>query len=104
MTETELRKIIEEINPVDREAMKQAEARLDILAKPPGSLGVLESIAIQLAGITGRVKNSINSSAVTVFAADNGVTERQSTYQGTLQESALLQTALAQIYWLQMWV
>ena len=75
MTETELRKIIEEINPVDREAMKQAEARLDILAKPPGSLGVLESIAIQLAGITGRVKNSINSSAVTVFAADNGVTE-----------------------------
>ena len=25
MTETELRKIIEEINPVDREAMKQAE-------------------------------------------------------------------------------
>lgn len=75
MTETELRKIIEGISPVDREAMKRAEARLDILAKPPGSLGVLESIAIQLAGITGRVKNSINSSAVTVFAADNGVTE-----------------------------
>ena len=75
MTEAELISIIEGIKPVDREAMKQAEARLDTLAKPPGSLGDLEAIAIQLAGITGRVQNSINRSAITVFAADNGVTE-----------------------------
>lgn len=75
MTETELRKIIEEIKPVDREAMKQAEARLDTLAKPPGSLGGLEDIAIKLAGITGRVQNNISSSTITVFAADNGVVE-----------------------------
>ena len=75
MTETELRKIIEGIKPVDKEVMKQAEARLDTLAKPPGSLGMLEDIAVQLAGITGRVQNSIKSSAITVFAADNGVTD-----------------------------
>ncbi len=74
MTEAELRNIIEEIKPVDSEAMKQAEARLDALAKPPGSLGCLEEIAIQLAGITGIVKNSINRGVITVFAADNGVT------------------------------
>ena len=75
MTEAELISIIDGIKPVDREAMKQAEARLDTLAKPPGSLGNLEDIAIQLAGITGRVQNSISRSAITVFAADNGVTE-----------------------------
>ncbi len=74
MTETELKNIIEEIKQVDADAMKQAEARLDTLAKPPGSLGVLEDIAIQLAGITGRVQNSLNKGAITVFAADNGVT------------------------------
>ena len=55
MTEAELISIIEGIKPVDREAMKQAEARLDTLAKPPGSLGDLEAIAIQLAGITCRL-------------------------------------------------
>lgn len=74
MTEAELKNIIEGIKQVDTEAMKQAEARLDTLAKPPGSLGMLEDIAIQLAGITGRVQNSINRGVVTVFAADNGVT------------------------------
>lgn len=74
MTETDLRNIIEEIRPADTEAMKQAEQRLDSLAKPTGSLGMLEDIAIQLAGITGQVRNNINRGAITVFAADNGVT------------------------------
>lgn len=74
MTESELKNIIEQINPVDKQAMKQAEARLDSLAKPPGSLGRFEDIAIQLAGITGKVKNNIQNCAVTIFAADNGVT------------------------------
>ena len=75
MTETELKNIIEGIEPADTDAMKRAEQRIDSLAKPPGSLGRLEDIAIQLAGITGRVRNNINNCAITVFAADNGVTE-----------------------------
>ncbi|MCL4424299.1 MAG: nicotinate-nucleotide--dimethylbenzimidazole phosphoribosyltransferase [Firmicutes bacterium] len=39
------------IQPPDGEAMAKARERLDILAKPRGSLGVLEEIAVALAGI-----------------------------------------------------
>lgn len=53
--------------------MQQAQAHLDALAKPPGSLGALEAYAIRLAGITGRLPPDVSRRAVVVFAADNGV-------------------------------
>lgn len=43
------------------------------MPSPPGSLGRLEEISIQLAGITGRVHNALNKKQLLVFAADNGV-------------------------------
>ncbi len=61
------------IKPLDTAAMDAARKRQAQLAKPPGSLGRLEELAIQLAGITGRVNNEINSKHLLVFAADNGV-------------------------------
>ncbi len=73
MTESELKNIIDGIKPADREIMELAEKRLDMLAKPTGSLGRLEDIAIQIAGITGEMKNMIGKSVIAVFAADNGV-------------------------------
>jgi nicotinate-nucleotide--dimethylbenzimidazole phosphoribosyltransferase len=45
------------------------------LAKPPGSLGRLEDLSVQLAGITGKVHNSVKKQHLLVFAADNGVVE-----------------------------
>ncbi len=75
MTENELMNIINEIKPVDEEIMKQAEKRQDSLAKPTGSLGRLEDMSIQLAGITGKIQNNIDKCAIAVFAADNGVVE-----------------------------
>ena len=60
MTENELMNIINEIKPVDEEIMKQAEKRQDSLAKPTGSLGRLEDMSIQLAGITGKIQNNID--------------------------------------------
>lgn len=69
----ELDALVREVLPLDRGAMTAAEEYQARLAKPPGSLGRLEEISIQLAGITGRVHNALNKKQLLVFAADNGV-------------------------------
>lgn len=69
----ELDALVRVVAPLDRSAMTAAEAYQARLAKPPGSLGWLEEISIQLAGITGRVHNALNKKQLLVFAADNGV-------------------------------
>ncbi|HMR68213.1 MAG TPA: nicotinate-nucleotide--dimethylbenzimidazole phosphoribosyltransferase, partial [Anaerolineae bacterium] len=43
------------IQPLDQAAMAAAQSRQSQLTKPEGSLGRLESLSIQLAGITGRL-------------------------------------------------
>lgn len=65
--------LVREVLPLDRSAMTAAEEYQARLAKPPGSLGRLEEISIQLAGITGHVHNALNKKQLLVFAADNGV-------------------------------
>lgn len=69
----ELDALVREVLPLDRGAMTAADEYQARLAKPPGSLGRLEEISIQLAGITGRVHNALNKKQLLVFAADNGV-------------------------------
>lgn len=69
----ELDALVREALPLDRSAMTAAEEYQARLAKPPGSLGRLEEISIQLAGITGRVHNALIKKQLLVFAADNGV-------------------------------
>ena len=49
------------IRPADAAAMDAARRRQAQLAKPPGSLGKLEDISIQLAGITGHIYNGIEN-------------------------------------------
>ena len=65
--------MILEVKPLDETAMAAARQRQAQLAKPPGSLGRLEELSIQLAGITGKVHNKIEKKHLLVFAADNGV-------------------------------
>lgn len=69
----ELDALVREVLPLDRGTMTAAEEYQARLAKPPGSLGRLEEISTQLAGITGRVHNALNKRQLLVFAADNGV-------------------------------
>ena len=67
--------LINSIKPLDKSAMDSAKKRQSCLAKPPGSLGTLEDISLRLAGITGKVHNTIEKKHLLVFASDNGVTE-----------------------------
>jgi nicotinate-nucleotide--dimethylbenzimidazole phosphoribosyltransferase len=62
--------------PLDEAAMAAVRAHLDRLTKPPGSLGRLERLVEQLAGITGSSTPRIDRPAVVVFAGDHGVTAR----------------------------
>ena len=71
----ELKDYIAKIRPLDEGAMADARRRQAQLAKPPGSLGRLEDLSVQLAGITGRVQNRMERKHLLVFAADNGVVE-----------------------------
>lgn len=68
-----LSKIIEMIEPLDREAMAKAQARQNLLTKPQGSLGRLEELSIQLAGIQGRPIPQIKHKAIITMAGDHGV-------------------------------
>lgn len=65
--------IVASVAKPDEEAMAAARSRQAQLAKPPGSLGVLEELSVQLSGITGSVHNELRKKHLLVFAADNGV-------------------------------
>ncbi len=66
--------VLKAICPLDVQAMEAARHRLLRLTKPPGSLGVLEDLAVQVAGITGQALPSIMKKAILIMAADHGVT------------------------------
>jgi nicotinate-nucleotide--dimethylbenzimidazole phosphoribosyltransferase len=70
----QMEQIIKEIKPLDESAMQAARLRQDTLTKPRGSLGRLEELSIQLAGITAKPFPSMERKAVIVMAADHGVT------------------------------
>jgi len=62
------------IEPLDESAMEAARARQGTLTKPAGSLGRLEDLSVQLAGITGSdIPEAPMRSAVIVMAGDHGV-------------------------------
>ena len=58
---------------LDPKAMEQASARWDQLAKPVGSLGLLEEVVVKLAGIQGCPDVRIDKRVLLVMCSDNGV-------------------------------
>lgn len=68
-----LERTIRQIKPLDMDAMQQARARQDILTKPRGSLGRLEELSIQVAGITGQARTRIEDKVIVTMAGDHGV-------------------------------
>lgn len=63
------------IKPLDQKAMEIAKKYQSTLVKPPESLGTLEDISVQIAGITGKVKNRTDKKIHFVLGADNGIYE-----------------------------
>lgn len=61
--------------PIDGAAMAAARERQQQLTKPAGSLGQLETLAIQLAGLQGCERPVLEHVAISLFAGDHGVVE-----------------------------
>ena len=70
---TSLDTILKEIKPLDSSAMAAAQSRQNSLTKPHGSLGRLEELSIQLAGIKGTATPKLEHKSIIVMAADHGV-------------------------------
>lgn len=68
-----LDKIVSRIQGLDENAMAAARARQDMLTKPAGSLGRLEELSVQLAGITGKEIPVIKDKVIITMAGDHGV-------------------------------
>jgi nicotinate-nucleotide--dimethylbenzimidazole phosphoribosyltransferase len=64
------------IVPVDHSAADAARERIDQLTKPQGSLGRLETLAVQLAAISGEIPpGTYERRTVVIGVGDHGVTE-----------------------------
>lgn len=69
-----LASLLAAIPDVDNAAMAQAQQHIDGLLKPTGSLGRLESLAVQLAGMPGlHGTPQVAKKAILVMCADHGV-------------------------------
>jgi len=68
---------IKKITPPDYKLMERAQARLDSLTKPQGSLGRLEELAKLIVGITGKENPEFKNKVIFTLAADHGVAEEK---------------------------
>lgn len=70
-----LQDLLKQITPIDKEICQKSREKWDEIGKPLRSLGRLEEMVIQLAGITGELEPKADKKAVLIFCADNGVVE-----------------------------
>ncbi len=69
-----LQETLDALGPLDAGAVADALAHQGRLTKPPGALGVLEDVSVQLAGLAGVDPPPMpQPAAVAVFAGDHGV-------------------------------
>lgn len=77
-----LDELLLQMNRPSQEAVRQAEFIWSRVAKPLGSLGLLESSLTAIAGMTGTASLCLEKKAVVIFCADNGVVEAGVTQTG----------------------
>ncbi len=81
---------LSQITKSDLSSEQAAKARWDSLAKPLGSLGLLEEAVCRIAGLTGSPDVSLKKRSLLVLCADNGVTA-----QGVTQTDSFVTAAVA---------
>ena len=77
-----LEQLLAAIQPPSVEARSLAKRRWDSIAKPLGSLGLLEDAVVEIAGIRGNTQVRLDRRCVVVFCADHGIVEEGVTQTG----------------------
>lgn len=85
-----LQEVLNSITPPDEEARAASHRHWDGLAKPLGSLGLLEQAVEHIAALTGDEQVHLNVPVLLVYCADNGVIA-----QGVTQSDATVTIAVA---------
>ena len=83
------------IQPVDRALEPELRARVDGKAKPPGSLGRIEDLAVQLGLIRNGLAPKVERVVLLVFAGDHGLTEEGVSRYPASVTAAMVATFLA---------
>lgn len=82
MGKMSLEETIGQISALDEPAMEVARKRWDSIAKPLNSLGMMEEMIVQIAGMTGETSVDVQKKALVEMCADNGVVEEGVTQTG----------------------
>ena len=77
-----LEETLQKIHPLDEKAMEISRKRWVSIAKPLHSLGKMEDLVVQIAGITGSPDMNLKKRALVAMCADNGVVEEGVTQTG----------------------
>lgn len=88
-----LNKTLASITSSDKAAAEKAKQEIDGLAKPLGSLGKLEDIAIKIAAVKGETKFQVDKRNIIIMCADNGVTA-----QGVSSAPPFVTTVMTRIF------
>lgn len=75
LREMNLEETISRIKPLDTEAMNGAKRHWDSIAHPLHSLGKLEDVLVDIAGMNGTPDVRLDKKALVVMCADNGIVE-----------------------------
>lgn len=80
---SKLQEMLQHIIPIDKRMCQASREKWDEIGKPLRSLGKLEEMVIQLAGITRNLSPKAEKKAVLIFCADNGIVEEGVTQTGS---------------------
>jgi nicotinate-nucleotide--dimethylbenzimidazole phosphoribosyltransferase len=82
------------VTPLDREIEPRLRAAIDGKAKPKGSLGRIEALAIHAGLVAGSLRPHLGGAALAIFAGDHGIVEEGVTAYPSEVSALIAQMAL----------